>query len=85
MDKYNHFSGHLLPRRFVVCGLRDGPGECHEAMPSIECKDGISFENIDNQRTNSQRTTPVLTLTFSECFVPYWGISSDKSQASTTS
>ena len=60
-------------------------GERHSAGIFNRHKDNKSVENADTQRTISQSTTPTETETFSECLVPYWGISRDRSQASTTS
>ena len=60
-------------------------GERHSAGIFNRHKDNKSVENADTQRTISQSTTPTETETFSECLVPYWGISKDRSQASTTS
>ena len=46
---------------------------------------GEMVNYISNRLANSQMTMPAVVLTLRECLVPYWGISMQPSEASTTS
>jgi len=45
----------------------------------------ITMPNYRRWRRKCQSTIPTVTLTLRECLVPHWGISNDRSEASTTS
>ena len=80
--------GHVEPV-FALLPLEahcvsDGLGLEPCGYEQCRCNDDKFFHYVVVFRVTCQRTTPMLTETFSECFVPYCGISSAPSEASTT-